>query len=166
MTCDLERRMGQHRSKLHKGSTSKYNIYRLVYFEEFSDAYSAIAAGGHANLPALLLAAVCHATGGHANLPALLWRNVCHALSSRGKCSIHQHRYAITVRDSPFSYNLCIRRRLGTLLSSIHRAQDWAANPTGCSHVAHGLLFILVRATRRPAIGCISLNGLQGNGLG
>ncbi len=43
MTGDLERRMCQHRSKQFKGFTSRYNIERLVYFEEFSDAYSAIA---------------------------------------------------------------------------------------------------------------------------
>ncbi len=43
VTNDLERRMAQHRQKLLRGFTAKYNVDRLVYFEETSDVRSAIA---------------------------------------------------------------------------------------------------------------------------
>ena len=42
ITNDLERRMYEHRNKVVPGYTQKNDISRLVYFEEFSDAYSAI----------------------------------------------------------------------------------------------------------------------------
>jgi putative endonuclease len=42
VTNDLIRRVWEHRTKAVQGFTSKYNVTRLVYFEEFSDAYSAI----------------------------------------------------------------------------------------------------------------------------
>lgn len=42
VTNNLERRMMEHKSKLVPGFTSRYNIDKLVYFEESSDAKSAI----------------------------------------------------------------------------------------------------------------------------
>lgn len=38
MTNNLERRVGEHKNKVLKGFTYKYNIDKLVYFEEF-DTY-------------------------------------------------------------------------------------------------------------------------------
>jgi putative endonuclease len=43
VTGDLERRMIEHRQELVPGFTSRYRIFRLVYFETFSDIYAAIA---------------------------------------------------------------------------------------------------------------------------
>ncbi len=43
VTNDLERRVYEHKNKLHKGFTEKYNINKLVYFEETSDVTAAIA---------------------------------------------------------------------------------------------------------------------------
>jgi putative endonuclease len=43
VTKDLERRVYEHRSKIFKGFTEKYNIKRFVYFEETGDIDSAIA---------------------------------------------------------------------------------------------------------------------------
>jgi putative endonuclease len=43
ITNDLLRRVGQHRAKQVQGFTARYNVDRLVYFEEFSDANAAIA---------------------------------------------------------------------------------------------------------------------------
>ncbi|MDF0644288.1 MAG: GIY-YIG nuclease family protein [Nitrospira sp.] len=43
MTNDLMRRVYEHRSHVVKGFTEKYNVTKLVYFEETSDAHSAIA---------------------------------------------------------------------------------------------------------------------------
>ncbi len=43
MTNNIRRRVYQHKNKLISGFTEKYNITRLIYFETFSDAYSAIA---------------------------------------------------------------------------------------------------------------------------
>ena len=43
MTNDLERRVYEHKHKLIPGFTSKYNITRLVYFEETADVKAAIA---------------------------------------------------------------------------------------------------------------------------
>lgn len=37
MTNDLERRAFEHKNKLVPGFTRKYNITRLVWFEEFAD---------------------------------------------------------------------------------------------------------------------------------
>jgi putative endonuclease len=43
MTNDLERRIYEHKHKLVKGFTEKYNVSKLVYFEQASDAREAIA---------------------------------------------------------------------------------------------------------------------------
>lgn len=40
---DLRQRVWQHKQKLVKGFTQKYNIRRLVYFETSEDAHAAIA---------------------------------------------------------------------------------------------------------------------------
>ncbi len=42
MTNDLERRVYEHKHKLEKGFTSKYNITRLVWYEEFDGVEQAI----------------------------------------------------------------------------------------------------------------------------
>ena len=42
VTNDLIRRVGEHRLKLEEGFTKKYEIYRLVYFEQFDDIENAI----------------------------------------------------------------------------------------------------------------------------
>lgn len=44
VTNNLERRMYEHKHKLIKGFTSKYNIEKLVYFQEFSSPEEAISA--------------------------------------------------------------------------------------------------------------------------
>ena len=43
VTNDLARRVYEHKNKLVKGFTEKYNINKLVYFEETADVLSAIA---------------------------------------------------------------------------------------------------------------------------
>lgn len=43
VTNDLERRIHEHQQKLIPGFTAKYNINRLIYFEETPDVRSAIA---------------------------------------------------------------------------------------------------------------------------
>jgi putative endonuclease len=43
VTNNIKQRVHQHKNKLVEGFTKKYNITRLVYFETFSDVYSAIA---------------------------------------------------------------------------------------------------------------------------
>jgi putative endonuclease len=43
VTNDLHRRIYEHRHKLLEGFTEKYNVYKLVYFEETADVNSAIA---------------------------------------------------------------------------------------------------------------------------
>jgi len=43
VTNDLERRIYEHKNKLMEGFTKKYNVHKLVYFEETKDAYAAIA---------------------------------------------------------------------------------------------------------------------------
>jgi putative endonuclease len=43
VTNDLERRLYQHRNKLLPGFTARYDVDRLVYFEQTSDVVSAIA---------------------------------------------------------------------------------------------------------------------------
>ena len=43
MTNNIKKRVYEHKNKLIDGFTKKYNISRLLYFETFSDAYSAIA---------------------------------------------------------------------------------------------------------------------------
>jgi len=42
MTNDLKRRVYEHKHKLSPGFTAKYNINRLVYFEETTDVKTAI----------------------------------------------------------------------------------------------------------------------------
>jgi putative endonuclease len=42
LTNDLERRVFEHKNKLIEGFTSKYNISKLVWFEEFEDVDKAI----------------------------------------------------------------------------------------------------------------------------
>jgi len=42
LTNNLKRRVFAHKNKLVEGFTKKYNITKLVYFETFSDIYSAI----------------------------------------------------------------------------------------------------------------------------
>ena len=43
VTNDLERRMYEHKNKLIPGFASKYNLKKLVYFEETTDVNAAIA---------------------------------------------------------------------------------------------------------------------------
>ncbi|NUM48842.1 MAG: GIY-YIG nuclease family protein [Anaerolineales bacterium] len=43
MTNDLKRRVYQHKNKLVEGFTEKYNVHKLVYYEETSDVKAAIA---------------------------------------------------------------------------------------------------------------------------
>jgi putative endonuclease len=43
VTNSLERRMFEHKTKLNKGFTSRYNCDKLVYFEEFGNILEAIA---------------------------------------------------------------------------------------------------------------------------
>jgi len=43
MTNDLERRVGEHKSRMVEGFTNKYHVDKLVYFEETNDVLSAIA---------------------------------------------------------------------------------------------------------------------------
>lgn len=42
MTNDLIRRVHEHKTKAVKGFTEKYNVHKLVYFEETSDVNAAI----------------------------------------------------------------------------------------------------------------------------
>lgn len=42
VTNDLSRRIENHKSKVVKGFTEKYNLEKLVYYEIFEEAYSAI----------------------------------------------------------------------------------------------------------------------------
>jgi putative endonuclease len=42
VTSDLERRVFEHKNKLIRGFTRKYNITNLLWFEEFDDAMQAI----------------------------------------------------------------------------------------------------------------------------
>jgi putative endonuclease len=42
ITSDLKKRTYEHKHKLIKGFTTRYNIDKLVYFEIFSDSYNAI----------------------------------------------------------------------------------------------------------------------------
>lgn len=43
ITNDLRRRIREHKSRFTPGFTSRYNVTRLVYFEEFVDVLDAIA---------------------------------------------------------------------------------------------------------------------------
>jgi putative endonuclease len=42
VTSNLSQRIWQHRNKVTKGFSAKYNLTRLVYFELFEDMYQAI----------------------------------------------------------------------------------------------------------------------------
>ena len=42
VTSDLQKRMYEHKNKLADGFSKRYNIYKLVYFEEFVDIKTAI----------------------------------------------------------------------------------------------------------------------------
>jgi putative endonuclease len=42
MTNNLERRLVEHKSHTIPGYTDKYNVTKLVYFQEFSDVYEAL----------------------------------------------------------------------------------------------------------------------------
>jgi putative endonuclease len=42
VTNHLERRISEHRRRLHVGFTAEYDVKRLVYFEPFGDVRSAI----------------------------------------------------------------------------------------------------------------------------
>ena len=44
VTGDIERRAYEHRNKLVKGFTAKYNVDKIVYYEEFYSPREAIAA--------------------------------------------------------------------------------------------------------------------------
>ncbi|RTQ50814.1 GIY-YIG nuclease family protein [Hymenobacter gummosus] len=43
VTNDLTRRVAEHREAQHKGFTKRYNLNKLIYFEEYTDAKAAIA---------------------------------------------------------------------------------------------------------------------------
>jgi putative endonuclease len=43
ITNDLARRVAEHRDKAYTDFTHRYNVHKLVYFEEFSEAQAAIA---------------------------------------------------------------------------------------------------------------------------
>ena len=43
VTSNLLKRVYEHKNKVIKGFTSKYNIIKLVYYEVFNDMYNAIA---------------------------------------------------------------------------------------------------------------------------
>ena len=42
VTNDLQRRVYEHKGKMVSGFSKRYNIVKLVYYEVFDDAYSAI----------------------------------------------------------------------------------------------------------------------------
>ena len=42
ITNDLQRRLYEHKNELVDGFTKKYNVHKLVYFEQTNDVYSAI----------------------------------------------------------------------------------------------------------------------------
>lgn len=44
VTTDLEKRLYEHKNKIMKGFTEKYNVDKLVYFEGFTDVEDAIQA--------------------------------------------------------------------------------------------------------------------------
>lgn len=42
LTSDLERRIYEHKTKVVKGFTAKYNLNQLLFFEEFDSIYDAL----------------------------------------------------------------------------------------------------------------------------
>jgi len=42
VTSNLEKRIYEHKNKIFKGFTEKYNINKLVYYEKTNDIYDAI----------------------------------------------------------------------------------------------------------------------------
>ena len=42
VTSNLKHRVAQHKKKLIQGYTAQYNLFKLVYFEEFGDMRAAI----------------------------------------------------------------------------------------------------------------------------
>lgn len=42
ITSDLAKRVWEHKNKLVEGFTYKYNVNKLVYYEEYNDVYEAI----------------------------------------------------------------------------------------------------------------------------
>jgi len=46
VTNNIERRLFEHKNKLIKGFTSKYNVNKLIYFEEFFTPMEAISEEG------------------------------------------------------------------------------------------------------------------------
>ena len=42
VTSDLPKRIWQHKNRVMKGFSTRYNLTRLVYFELFEDMYTAI----------------------------------------------------------------------------------------------------------------------------
>ncbi len=42
VTSDLKRRVFEHKEKVHKGFTEKYNVNSLVWYEETSDVHAAL----------------------------------------------------------------------------------------------------------------------------
>ncbi len=43
MTNDLQRRIVEHKEEVDEGFTKRYNVHRLVYYEEYTDVRQAIA---------------------------------------------------------------------------------------------------------------------------
>ncbi|HOZ45418.1 MAG TPA: GIY-YIG nuclease family protein [Candidatus Hydrogenedentes bacterium] len=43
VTNDIDRRIYEHKAKMVRGFTAKYNVNKLVYYEEFGDVRDAIA---------------------------------------------------------------------------------------------------------------------------
>lgn len=42
VTSDLERRIFEHKNKMIEGFTARYNVDKLVYFEQTSDVHAAL----------------------------------------------------------------------------------------------------------------------------
>ena len=42
ITSDLKRRIWEHKNKITEGFSSKYNLYKLIYYEIFNDPKNAI----------------------------------------------------------------------------------------------------------------------------
>ena len=42
MTNDLVRRLDEHKKKIHKSHTQRYNLYKLIYYEQATDVNAAL----------------------------------------------------------------------------------------------------------------------------